>query len=163
MDRLGMSPYSLPPRNWATFASATPFTLWVTISPIPFPTFCVWMTFAWRLRSSISIGRSKTVAVWNGGCVARLRSLGISLREAEQNRAPEIRLGQEIANRTRLYFYDYLEDISADIPGVESWKEPFSDKLHYHWRPQKDCFYLDENIDDYLRELYEFVRMKYNY
>ena len=85
------------------------------------------------------------------------------VREAEQNRAPEIRLGQEIANRRRLYFYDYLEDISADIPGVESWKEPFSDKVHYHWRPQKDCFYLDENIDDYLRELYEFVRMKYNY
>jgi hypothetical protein len=81
------------------------------------------------------------------------------VREAEQNRAPEIRLGQKIANRTRLYFYDYLEDISADIPGVESWKEPFSDKVHYHWRPQKDCFYLDENIDDYLSELYEFVRM----
>ena len=79
------------------------------------------------------------------------------VREAEQNRAPEIRLGQEIANRTRLYFYDYLEDISADT-GVEPWKEPFSDKVHYRWRPQKDCFYLDENIDDYLRELYEFVR-----
>ena len=80
------------------------------------------------------------------------------LHEAEQNHAPQIRLGQEIANRTRLYFYDYLEDISADIPGVESWKEPFSDKVHYHWCPQKDCFYLDEHIDDYLRELYEFVR-----
>ena len=80
------------------------------------------------------------------------------IREAEQNRAPQIRLGQEIANRTRLYFHDYLEDLSADMPGVESWKEPFSDKVHYRWCPQKDCFYLDENIDDYLRELYEFVR-----
>ena len=80
------------------------------------------------------------------------------VREAKQNRAPQIRLGQEIANRTRLYFYDYLEDISADIPGVESWKEPSSDEVHYRWRPQKDCFYLDENIGDYLRELYEFVR-----
>ena len=80
------------------------------------------------------------------------------VREAEQNRAPQIRLGQEIANRTRLYFYDYLEGISADIPGVESWKEPFSDEVRYRWRPQKDCFYLDKNIDDYLRELYEFVR-----
>jgi hypothetical protein len=82
------------------------------------------------------------------------------VREAEQNRAPHIRLGQEIANRTRQYFYDYLEDLSADMPGVESWKEQFSDKVHYRWRPQKDCFYIDENIDDYLREVYEFVRMK---
>ncbi len=32
------------------------------------------------------------------------------------------------------------------------------DEVHYHRDPQKDCFYLDENIDDYLRELYEFVR-----
>ena len=80
------------------------------------------------------------------------------VREAEQNRALQIRLGQEIANRTRQYFHDYLEDISADIPGVESWKEPFSDEVHYRWRPQKDCFYIDGNIDDYLREVYEFVR-----
>ena len=79
------------------------------------------------------------------------------LHEAEQNRAPQIRLGQEIANRTRLYFYDYLEDLSADMPSVEQWTEPLSDEVHYRWRPQKDCFYLDENIDDYLRELYEFV------
>ena len=50
------------------------------------------------------------------------------MREAEQNRAPHIRLGQEIANRTRLYFNDYLEDLSADMPGVELWKEPFSTK-----------------------------------
>ena len=82
------------------------------------------------------------------------------VREAEQNRAPQIRLGQEIANRTRLYFNDYLEDLSADMPGVEQWEEPLSDKVHYRWRPQKDCFYIDENIDDYLRELYEFVRMR---
>ena len=80
------------------------------------------------------------------------------VREAEQNRAPQIRLGQEIANRTRLYFHDYLEDLSADMPSVEQWTEPLSDEVHYRWRPQKDCFYLDENIDDYLRELYEFVR-----
>lgn len=79
------------------------------------------------------------------------------VREAEQNRAPKIRLGQEIYNRTRLYFNDYLEDLSADMPGVEQWKEPLSDEIHYRWCPQKDCFYLDENIDDYLRELYEFV------
>ena len=79
------------------------------------------------------------------------------LHEAEQNRAPQIRLGQEIANRTRLYFYDYLEDLSADMPSVEQWTEPLSDEVHYRWRPQKDCFYLDKNIDDYLRELYEFV------
>ena len=50
-----------------------------------------------------------------------------------------------------------------DMPGVEQWTEPLTDEVHYRWRPQKDCFYLDENIDDYLRELYEFVRMKYNY
>ncbi len=80
------------------------------------------------------------------------------LHEAEQNRAPQIRLGQEIYNRTCLYFHDYLEDLSADMPSVESWKESLSDKVHYRWQPQKDCFYLDENIDDYLRELYEFVR-----
>ena len=80
------------------------------------------------------------------------------MREADQNRAPQIRLGQEIANRTRLYFYDYLEDLSADMPSVEQWTEPLSDEVNYRWRPQKDCFYLDENIDDYLRELYEFVR-----
>lgn len=82
------------------------------------------------------------------------------VREAEQKRAPHIRLGQEIANRTRLYFNDYLEDLSADTPGVEQWREPLSDEIHYRWRPQKDCYYLDENINDYLRELYEFVRMK---
>jgi hypothetical protein len=80
------------------------------------------------------------------------------LHEAEQNRTPEIRLGQEIANRTRQYFHDYLEALSADMPSVEQWTEPFSAKVRYRWRPQKDCFYLDENIDDYLRELYEFVR-----
>ena len=80
------------------------------------------------------------------------------VREAEQNRAPQIRLGQEIANRTRLYFHDYLEDLSADMPSVEQWTEPFSAEVRYRWRPQKDCFYLDENIDDYLRELYVFVR-----
>ena len=80
------------------------------------------------------------------------------VREAEQNRAPQIRLGQEIANRTRQYFHDYLEDLSADMPSVEQWTEPLSAEIHYRWRPQKDCFYLDENIDDYLRELYEFVR-----
>ena len=80
------------------------------------------------------------------------------VREAEQNRALQIRLGQEIANRTRQYFHDYLEDLSADMPSVEQWTEPLSDEVHYRWRPQKDCFYLDENIDDYLRELYEFVR-----
>lgn len=82
------------------------------------------------------------------------------VREAEQNRAPQIRLRQEIYNRTRLYFHDYLEDLSADMPGVEHWKEPLSDEVHYCWRPQKDCFYIDENIDDYLCELYEFVKMK---
>jgi len=82
------------------------------------------------------------------------------LREAEQNRAPQIRLGQEIANRTRQYFHDYLEDLSADMPSVEQWTEPLSDEVHYRWRPQTDCFYLDENIDDYLHELYEFVRME---
>ena len=82
------------------------------------------------------------------------------VRVAEQNRAPEIRLGQEIANRTRQYFHDYLDDLSADMPSVEQWTEPLTDKVHYRWRPQKDCFYIDENIDDYLSELYEFVRMK---
>ena len=80
------------------------------------------------------------------------------VREAEQNRAPEIRLGQEIYNRTQQYFKDYFDSLTEDMPGVELWKEPFSDKVHYRWRPQKDCFYLDENINDYLRELYEFVR-----
>ena len=80
------------------------------------------------------------------------------VREAKQNRAPQIRLGQEIANRTRLYFYDYLENLSADMPSVEQCTEPLSDEVHYRWRPHKDCLYIDENIDDYLRELYEFVR-----
>lgn len=80
------------------------------------------------------------------------------LHEAEQNRASQIRLGQEIANRTRQYFHDYLEDLYADMPGVEQWTEPLSAEVRYRWRPQKDCFYIDENIDDYLRELYEFVR-----
>ena len=80
------------------------------------------------------------------------------MREAEKNRAPYIRLGQEVANRTRLYFNDYLEDLSADMLGVEQWKEPLSDEVLYQWRPQKVCFYTDENIDDYLCELYEFVR-----
>ena len=46
------------------------------------------------------------------------------------------------------------------MPGAERWKEPLSAKIHYSWSPQKDCFYLDENIGDCLRELYEFVRMK---
>ena len=61
-------------------------------------------------------------------------------------------------NGTPLYFHDYLEDLSADMPSVEQWTEPLSAEVHYRWRPQKDCFYLDENIDDYLSELYEFVR-----
>ena len=61
-------------------------------------------------------------------------------------------------NGTPLYFHDYLEDLSADMPSVEQWTEPFSAEVRYRWRPQKDCFYLDENIEDYLRELYEFVR-----
>lgn len=82
------------------------------------------------------------------------------VHEAEHNRAPQIRLGQEIVSRTRLYFHDYLEDLSADMPNVEQWTEPFSNEVHYCWRPQKDCFYIDENIDDYLREVYEFVRME---
>ena len=80
------------------------------------------------------------------------------LREAEQNRAPQIRLGQEIYNRTQQYFKDYFDSLNEDMPNVEKHKDPFSDKGYLLWRPQKDCFYLDENIDDYLRELYEFVR-----
>lgn len=81
------------------------------------------------------------------------------VREAEQNRVPQIRLGQEIYNRTQYYFKEYLEDLSADTPGVEQWTEPLTNKVHYRWRPQNDCFYLDENIDAYLRELYEIVRL----
>ena len=80
------------------------------------------------------------------------------VREAEQNRAPQIRLGQEIYNRTQHYFKDYFDSLTEDMPNVEKNKDPFSDKVYLLWRPQKDCFYLDENIDDYLRELYEFVR-----
>ena len=80
------------------------------------------------------------------------------VREAEQNRAPEIRLGQEIYNRTQLYFKDYFDSLTEDMPNVEKHKDLFSDKVYLHWRPQKDCFYIDENIDDYLREVYEFVR-----
>lgn len=82
------------------------------------------------------------------------------VREAEQNRAPQIRLGQEIYNRTQQYFNDYFDSLTEDMPNVEKYKDPFSDKVCLLWRPQKDCFYLDENIDDYLRELYEFVRME---
>ena len=80
------------------------------------------------------------------------------VREAKQNRAPQIRLGQEIYNRTQLYFKDYFDSLTEDMPNVEKYKGPFSDKVCLLWRPQKDCFYLDENIDDYLREVYEFVR-----
>ena len=80
------------------------------------------------------------------------------VREAEQNRAPQIRLGQEIYNRTQSYFKDYFDSLTEDMPNVEKCKELFSDKIYLHWRPQKDCFYIDENIDDYLREVYEFVR-----
>ena len=80
------------------------------------------------------------------------------LHEAEQNRAPQIRLGQEIYNRTQLYFKDYFDSLTEDMPNVEKHKDLFSDKVYLHWRPQKDCFYIDENIDDYLREVYEFVR-----
>ena len=82
------------------------------------------------------------------------------VHEAEQNRAPHIRLGQEIYNRTQLYFKDYFDSLTEDMPNVEKYKDLFSDKVYLHWRPQKDCFYLDENIDDYLREVYEFVRME---
>ena len=80
------------------------------------------------------------------------------VREAKQNRAPEIRLGQEIYNRTQLYFKDYFDSLTEDMPNVEKHKDPFSDNVYLHWCPQKDCFYIDENIDDYLREVYEFVR-----
>jgi len=80
------------------------------------------------------------------------------VREAEQNHAPQIRLGQEIYNRTQLYFKDYFDSLTEDMPNVEKHKDLFSDKVYLHWRPQKDCFYIDENIDDYLREVYEFVR-----
>ena len=80
------------------------------------------------------------------------------VREAKQNRAPQIRLGQEIYNRTQLYFKDYFDSLTEDMPNVETHKDLFSDKVYLHWRPQKDCFYIDENIDDYLREVYEFVR-----
>ena len=80
------------------------------------------------------------------------------VREAEQNRVPEIRLGQEIYNRTQQYFKYYFDSLTEDMPNVEKCNDPFSDKVYLLWRPQKDCFYLDENIDDYLRELYEFVR-----
>ena len=80
------------------------------------------------------------------------------LHEAEQNRAPQIRLGQEIYNRTQLYFKDYFDSLTEDMSNVEKHKDLFSDKVYLHWRPQKDCFYIDENIDDYLREVYEFVR-----
>ena len=82
------------------------------------------------------------------------------VHEAEQNCAPQIRLGQEIYNRTQLYFKDYFDSLTEEMPNVEKHKDLFSDKVYLHWRPQKDCFYLDENIEDYLRELYEFVRMK---
>ena len=80
------------------------------------------------------------------------------VHEAEHNRAPQIRLGQEIYNRTQQYFKDYFDSLTEDMPNVEKHKDLFSDKVYLHWRPQKDCFYLDENIDDYLREVYEFVR-----
>ena len=80
------------------------------------------------------------------------------VHETEQNRAPQIRLGQEIANRTRQYFKYYFDILIEDMPNVEKCNDPFSDKVYLPWRPQKNCFYLDENIDDYLRELYEFVR-----
>ena len=80
------------------------------------------------------------------------------VREAKQNRAPQIRLGQEIYNRTQLYFKYYFDSLTEDMPNVEKHKDLFSDKVYLHWRPQKDCFYIDENIDDYLREVYEFVR-----
>ena len=82
------------------------------------------------------------------------------VHEAEHNRAPQIRLGQEIYNRTQLYFKDYFDSLTEDMPNVEKHKDLFSDKVYLLWRPQKDCFYIDENIDDYLREVYEFVRMK---
>ena len=80
------------------------------------------------------------------------------VHEAEHNRAPQIRLGQEIYNRTQQYFKYYFDSLTEDMPNVEKHKDLFSDKVYLHWRPQKDCFYIDENIDDYLREVYEFVR-----
>ncbi len=80
------------------------------------------------------------------------------VREAKQHRAPHIRLGQEIYNRTQQYFKDYFDSLTEDMPNVETYKDRFSDNVYLHWRPQKDCFYIDENIDDYLREVYEFVR-----
>jgi hypothetical protein len=80
------------------------------------------------------------------------------VREAKQNRAPQIRLGQEIYNRTQLYFKDYFDSLTEDMPNVKKRKDPFSDNICLHWRPQKDCFYIDENIDDYLQEVYEMVR-----
>ena len=80
------------------------------------------------------------------------------VREAEQNRAPHIRLGQEIYNRTQSYFKDYFDSLTEDMPNVEKSKELFSGKTHLHWRPQKDCFYIDENIDSYLFELFAFLR-----
>ena len=80
------------------------------------------------------------------------------VREAKQNRMPQIRLGQEIYNRTQRYFKDYFDSLTEDMPNVEKHKDLFSDKVYLLWRPQKDCFYIDENIDDYLHEVYEFVR-----
>lgn len=80
------------------------------------------------------------------------------VREAEQNRAPHIRLGQEIYNRTQSYFKDYFDSLTEDMPNVEKCKELFSGKTHLHWLPQKDCFYIDENIDSYLFELFAFLR-----
>ena len=79
------------------------------------------------------------------------------VREAEQNCAPHIRLGQEIYNRTQSYFKDYFDSLTEDMSNVEKSKDLFSDKVYLHWQPRKDCFYIDENIDDYLHELYEFV------
>ena len=80
------------------------------------------------------------------------------VREAEQNRAPHLRLGQEIYNRTQNYFKYYFDSLTEDMPNVEKSKELFSGKTHLHWRPQKDCFYIDENIDSYLFELFAFLR-----
>ena len=82
--------------------------------------------------------------------------------KADFNAAVQAVLANVTADMSQLemekYFHDYLEYLSADMPSVEQWTEPLSAAVHYRWCPQKDCFYLDENIDDYLREVYEFVR-----